>query len=256
MIVKNKEELTALQTGGRHIARHLDELSKMVTPGATALQLEMRARELCSEDGDEAILLGYKYDKNKPPYHSALCVSVNDMIVHSPAADNGAVFHDGDIVSLDFVIRHGDYCLDSAVTVFCGKPKNKDDKRLLSAAHEALEAGILAAKTGATTGDIGNAVETVAKKYSFGFPKNLSGHGIGKNIHELPHVPNFGKPGEGEALKEGMVITVEPMFTLGSGDLFIDKDGHGYRTKDGSRAVHVEHTIVVRKNGGEILTQM
>lgn len=255
MIVKTKEELAALQEGGRHIARHLHELSKMVKPGATALQLEMRARELCEEDGDNAILLGYKYDKNRPAYHSALCVSVNDTIVHSPAADNGAVFQDGDIVSIDFVIKHGEYCLDSAVTIIAGKPK-KEDAALLAAAYEALEAGIAAAKTGATTGDIGHAVEEVAKRYKLGFPKNLSGHGIGKNIHELPHVPNFGKVGEGEELKEGMVITVEPMFTLGSGDLFIDKDGHGYRTKDGSRAVHVEHTIIVRKDGGEILSKM
>lgn len=255
MIVKTKEELAALQEGGRHIARHLNELSKMVKPGAAALRLEMRARELCAEDGDNAVLLGYKYDKNKPAYHSALCVSVNDTIVHSPAADNGAVFQDGDIVSLDFVIKHGEYCLDSAVTVIAGKPR-KEDAELLAAAHEALEAGIAAAKTGGTTGDIGHAVEGIAKRYKLGFPKNLSGHGIGKSIHELPHVPNFGKPGEGEELKEGMVITVEPMFTLGSGDLFIDKDGHGYRTKDGSRAVHVEHTIIVRKDGGEIFTQM
>lgn len=256
MIVKTKEELAALREGGRHIARHLQELSNMVQPGATALQLEMRARELCKEDGDHAILLGYKYDKNRPAYHSALCVSVNDMIVHSPAADNGAVFGDGDVVKIDFVIKHGEYCLDSAVTVIAGKPKNFEDQKLLAAAHEALEAGIAAAKTGNTTGDIGHAVESVAKEYNLGFPKNLSGHGIGKNIHELPHVPNFGEPGEGEELKEGMVITVEPMFTLGSGDLFIDKDGHGYRTKDGSRTVHVEHTIIVRKDAAEILTKV
>jgi len=254
MIVKTKEELDALREGGRHIARHLSELAKMVKPGATALQLEMRARELCDEDGDNAILLGYKYDKNRPAYHSALCVSVNDTIVHSPAADNGAVFQDGDIVSIDFVIKHGEYCLDSAVTVIAGRPKSSEDQELLAAAHEALEAGIATARTGNTTGDIGHAVEEVAKRYKLGFPKNLSGHGIGKSIHELPHVPNFGEPGEGEELKEGMVITVEPMFTLGSGELFIDADGHGYKTKDGSRAVHVEHTIIVRSDGGEILT--
>lgn len=256
MIIKTKEELDALREGGRHIARHLHELSKMVKPGATSLQLEMRARELCKEDGDNAILLGYKYDKNRSAYPSALCVSVNETIVHSPAAENGVIFHDGDVVSLDYVIKHGEYCLDSAVTVIAGKPRSAEDQELLAAAHEALEAGIAAAKTGGTTGDIGHAVEQVAKRYKLGFPKNLSGHGIGKNIHELPHVPNFGKPGEGEDLKEGMVITVEPMFTLGSGDLYIDKDGHGYRTKDGSRTVHVEHTLVVRKDGGEILTQM
>lgn len=256
MIVKTKDELAALREGGRHIARHLHELSKMVKPGANALQLEMRARELCEENGDVAILLGYKYDKNRPAYHSALCVSVNDMIVHSPAADNGAEFEDGDVVKIDFVIKHGEYCLDSAVTVIAGKPKSEEDVRLLAAAREALKAGIAAAKTGNTTGDIGHAVESIAKKHKLGFPRNLSGHGIGKSIHEIPHVPNFGEPGEGDELKEGMVITVEPMFALGSGDLFIDKDGHGYRTKDGSRTVHVEHTIIVRKDGGEILTQM
>lgn len=255
MIVTNKKELAALQKGGRHMAQYLKELSSMVKPGVTSLQLEMRARELCEENGDTAILLGYNYDKNRPAYHSALCVSVNDTIVHSPAADNGVVFRDGDVVKIDFVTKHGDYCLDSAVTVIAGKART-EDVELIAAAHEALEAGIAAAKTGNTTGDIGFAVESVAKKHKLGFPKNLSGHGIGKNIHEPPHVANFGKPGEGEVLKEGMVITVEPMFACGSGDLYIDKDGHGYRTKDESRTAHVEHTIVVGKNGGEILTKL
>jgi len=95
----------------------------------------------------------------------------------------------------------------------------------------------------------------VAEKYGFGFPRNLSGHGVGRAIHEEPHVPNYGSPGEGTALEEGLVIAIEPMMTLGSGELFIDKDGHSYRTKDGSRTAHAEHTVLITKKGPEILTK-
>lgn len=237
------------------MARYLRILSDMIVPGVTAHEIEMKARELVAEDGDEAILLGYKYDRNKPAFHAAICMSVNDVIVHSPATDNGAVVKDGDVVSLDFVTKHKGYCLDHAVTVIAGTKRDPEDEKLVNAAYEGLAAGIAEAKAGNTTGDIGYAVEQVADKYKLGYPRNLSGHGIGKSIHEPPHVPNYGKPGEGEKLHDGMVITVEPMFTLGSGDLYIGEDGHGYRTKDRSRAAHVEHTIIVGKKGAEILTK-
>jgi methionyl aminopeptidase len=140
--------------------------------------------------------------------------------------------------------------------VIVGKPKNADDQKMVDLAYEALEAGIAQAKVGNTTGDIGYAVEQIARKNKLGYPKNLSGHGIGKNIHEDPHVPNFGAPGTGERLVEGQVLTVEPMFALGSGDLRIGEDGHGYVTKDKSRTAHVEHTVLITKDGPEILTEV
>jgi methionyl aminopeptidase len=115
--------------------------------------------------------------------------------------------------------------------------------------------GIAEARVGNTTGDIGYAVERFAKKNKFGYPKNLSGHGVGEKVHEEPYVPNFGAPGSGDPLVEGLVIAIEPMFTLGSGDLFVDKDGHSYRTKDGSHAAHSEHTVIVTADGPEILTK-
>ena len=126
---------------------------------------------------------------------------------------------------------------------------------LVRAAFEALQIGIDQARIGNTTGDIGYAVQQVAEKYDLGYPRNLSGHGVGKKIHEEPHVPNYGDPGVGYKLVEGLVIAIEPMFTLGSGDLYVDKDNFSYRTKDGSRTAHAEHTVIVTKNGPEILTK-
>ena len=156
---------------------------------------------------------------------------------------------------LDFGIKHGGLYTDHATTLIVGKPKSKEDELLVRATFEALQIGIDQAHVGNTTGDIGYAVQKVAEKYNLGYPKNLSGHGVGKAVHEEPHVPNFGEPGKGVKLQEGLVIAIEPMFTLGAGDLFVDKDGHSYRTKDGSRTAHTEHTVIVTKNGPEIITK-
>lgn len=251
MIAKTKEEIGILREGGKRLARHVRVLSEMVKPGATSLELEKKARDMVAAEGDT--LAFHKY--GKPPFPAGLCVSVNDVIVHSPASDNGAVFAEGDVVCLDFGIIHQGLYTDHAVTVIAGKPKSADDERLVRGVFEALALGIAQAKVGNTTGDIGYAVERFAKKNNFGYPKNLSGHGVGKKIHEEPHVPNFGAPGSGEKLVGGLVIAIEPMFTLGSGELYIDKDGHSYRTKDGSRTAHAEHTIIVTKDGPEILTK-
>lgn len=219
-------------------------------------ELEKRARELVAADGDEMAFFGYQGKKDPRPFPSGLCVSVNDVIVHCPASEGDTPIREGDVVCLDFGIKHKGLYTDHAVTVIAGAPKNPDDERLVKGTYEALDVGIRAAKPGSTTGDIGYAVEQVAKKYNLGFPRNLSGHGVGLQVHEEPHVPNFGKPGEGAKLKEGLVIAIEPMMTLGSGELFVDKDGHSYRTKDGSRTAHAEHTVLITKKGVEILTKL
>lgn len=256
MIISSKQELDILREGGKRLAQHLQELSKLVVVGATAHAVEQEALARIKQDGDEPAFLAYKSGRGEKPYPSALCISVNDVIVHSPASDNGAVFAEGDVVSLDFGVRHRGLFTDHAVTFILGTPRNAEDERLVRVAYEALDAGIAQALVGNTTGDIGYAVETIARRERFGFPRNLSGHGVGKKVHEEPHVPNFGAPGTGEKLVEGLVIAIEPMFTLGSGELYIDKDTFSYRTKDKSRSAHVEHTVVLTKNGPEILTKV
>lgn len=253
MIAETKEELAALREGGKRLARHLEELSQLVRVGITPRDLEKKAREMVAQDGDELAFYGYKSRRGEEPYPSGLCVSVNDTIVHSPASESGVLLQEGDVVCLDFGIKHKGLYTDHAVTVIVGKG-SPEDERLLEGTKKALLAGIAEARVGNTTGDIGAAVEAVAQEYGFGFPRNLSGHGVGKKVHEEPHVPNFGKRGEGTALVEGLVIAIEPMMTLGSGELYVDADGHSYRTKDGSRTAHFEHTVLITKNGPEILT--
>lgn len=255
MIATKKEDIAALREGCRRTARHLRFLSAMVVPGATSYQLEMKAREMVEKDGDKLAFYGYASGKDEAPYESGLCCSVNDVIVHSPAGQNGALFAEGDVVSLDFGIIHKGFYSDCARTMIAGKALNEEDERLVQGTYEAAEAGIAAARVGNTVGDIGWAVEQIADTYGFGYPKNLCGHGVGKALHEEPRIPNFGKAGTGQKIVEGLVIAIEPMMTLGTGQLYIDADGHSYRTKDGSRSAHVENTLIVTANGPEVLTK-
>ncbi len=255
MIAKTKEEIEILREGGRRLARHVRILSGMVVPGVTPRALEDKAREMVKAEGDTLAFFGHTERKRDTPYPSGLCVSINDVIVHSPASDNSGIIREGDVVCLDFGIKHKGLYTDHAVTVIAGTRRDPHDEELVRGTVEALAAGIKEARIGNTTGDIGYAVEQIAHKYNFGFPRNLSGHGVGQKVHEEPHVPNYGEPGKGVELVEGLVIAIEPMMTLGSGDLYIDDDGYSYRTKDGSRTAHFEHTVLIAKDGPEILTE-
>lgn len=252
MIAKNKDEIQDLREGGRRLARHVRLLSEMVVPGAQATDIEARAKEMVEADGDTLAFLGYPSGRHGEKYPTGLCFSVNDAVVHAPAFDY--VIKEGDVVSLDFGIRHKGLYTDHAATVIAGVGSS-EDIRLVAGTYEALAVGIKAAQLGNKTGDIGYAVEQVAKKYHFGFPKNLAGHGVGREVHEDPHVPNYGFPRTGTRLEEGLVIAIEPMMTLGTGDLYVGKDNFSYKTKDGSRSAHAEHTIIVTVNGPEILTK-
>lgn len=255
MIAKRKEDRDALREGGRRLARHMRLLCEMVAPGVTSAMLEERAAEMVAKDGDTLAFEGYPSGKKGEIFPGGLCVSVNDVIVHSPAKTNNATIQEGDVVCLDFGIVHKGLFTDHAKTVIAGRSKDPHDEELLTGTQEALAAGIAMALVGNTTGDIGYAVQQVAEKYGFGYPRNLSGHGVGKQIHEEPHVPNFGEPGKGYKLVEYLVIAIEPMMTLGASELYVDKDNFSYRTKDGSNSAHFEHTVLITKNGPEILTR-
>lgn len=253
--IKNKKEIEILREGGRRHAQILKEIRDMVAPGVSTADLNEFASKKIEEFGDRAAFLNYKPKDAKRPYPAALCVSINDEIVHGIPNEKNRILKDGDIVGLDLGLIHKSLITDAAITVGVGKIR-EIDKKLIKATREALEAGIKSAKGGNAIGDIGFAIEIVAKKYDLRIAQGLSGHGVGYKVHEDPYVPNTGRSGEGEKLSAGMVIAIEPMFVVGSGEIILDKDGYTYKTKDGSNAAHFEHTITVTPGEPIILTKI
>jgi methionyl aminopeptidase len=255
MIARAQEDRELLREGGRRHGFILQELAKLVVPGVSTQALEDTARELVVAGGDTASFLGYRPDGASRAYPAALCVSINDVIVHGIPNERPSIVAEGDIVTLDLGVTHHGLITDAAVSVIAGTPRAREEADLVAAVYEALDAAVEAAVCGNRTGDIGYAVERIAKKYGYGYPKNLSGHGVGRGVHEEPYVPNFGARGSGFELVDGLVIAIEPMLTLGGGQNYLDRDGYSYRTKDGSRAAHAEHTVLITKEGTEVLTR-
>jgi len=251
--IKTKEEINILREGGKRHAFILRELAKMVKPGVTSMDLENKARQLIAEGGDKASFLNYRAEGSGRAYPAALCVSVNDEIVHGIPNEGDKILKEGDIVSLDLGVTHKGLITDSAITVPVGKISPELEK-LLEITKKALYAGIKAAKGGKRTGDIGEAIARTAIPYGYGVVEELSGHGVGYDVHEDPYVPNFGPSGEGDILSPGLVIAVEPMFNIGTRKIRAGRDGYSYVTADGKPSAHFEHTIVITKSGAEILT--
>ena len=236
VIIKTKEEIEKMREGGKRHANILRALSALVKPGISSQELEDKAVELIKKEGGKASFLGYKPWGAKYPYPAALCVSINDEVVHGiPNGNSAKILQEGDIVSLDLGFTYKGLITDAAVTVGVGKI-SPQAKKLLAITEEAMYAGIKKAKANATTGDIGLAVFAVGEKAGFGIVDILSGHGVGRYVHEDPYVPNFGERGEGEILKSGMTIAVEPMFNLGTKEIILEKDGYTFRTADGNKA--------------------
>lgn len=255
MIAKSEKEIETLREGGKHLGGILSSLKDMVEPGVNTQTLEDEARKLIKESGGTPAFLGYTPEGAERPYPSALCVSVNEEIVHGISNENPKEILDGDIVTLDCGLVHGGLITDSAVTVIAGKGSEREEE-LVKAVYEALEMATKVAILGNTTGDIGHEVGKVGKKYKLNAPKELGGHGVGKSVHEDPFIPNWGKSGKGEVLKEGMVLAIEPMFSLGSAEVMLADDGYTYYVKDGSKTAHAEHTILITEGEAEILTKI
>jgi methionyl aminopeptidase len=206
-----------------------------------------------NEDGDESAFLNYKPKGARRPFPASLCVSINDEIVHGIPNEHPKILKEGDIVSIDLGLRHGNLITDHAITVPVGKV-SPEAKKLLEVTKKSLEVAIAAAKPGKKTGDIGYAIEKYVRPHGFGIVEELAGHGVGYSVHEDPFVPNFGVPNEGAPLRPGMVLAIEPMLTLGGPNIVVDKDGYTILTEDGTLAAHFEHTIVITEKGAEILT--
>lgn len=252
---KTKEEIEILREGGRRLAELLLELAKITKIGVSSADLDKFAFEFITSRGDKPSFFGYKGRHDREAYPASICVSVNDEVVHGEPTRNPRIFKEGDIVSIDAGLIHGGLFTDSAITVPVGKIDEKAEK-LLKVTKIALQKGIAAARPGATTGDIGFAIESYVKTAgdNYGIIRELAGHGVGHAVHEDPFVPNYGKKGEGVRLEVGMILAIEPMLNEGSEKIYLAEDGHTYKTKDGSRSAHFEHTIVITEKGAEILT--
>ncbi len=251
--LKTKEEIETLKVGGARHAEILRALYGLVRPGLSTFFLEEESQRLINEVGDEPAFLGYTPAGAYRPFPAALCVSINDEIVHGIPNEVERILRDGDIVSLDLGLVHDGLITDAAITVPVGAIDD-ESVQLLRSAKEALEAGISAAKPGNHIGDIGEAISSVVKKYGFTLAEDLAGHGVGYEVHEEPFVPNTGKAGEGVLLEPGMVIAIEPMVNVGKPGIKFSKDGYTISTKDGSRSAHFEHTVAITEKGNIILT--
>ncbi len=275
MTIKTREEIVILREGGRRLAQILQKVVQAAKPGVSTFDLDRLAEELIFSSGGKPAFKGYRIRETRSPYPASLCVSTNDEVVHGiPRKDR--IFKDGDVVGLDIGMQwpasakatagkpvsqmsnvkgqmSGLYT-DMAVTIGIGKISSERE-RLLRLTRESLDIGINEVKPGAQVGDIGYAIECHLKKHGLGVVRDLGGHGVGYELHEEPLIPNYGRPHSGPELKEGMVIAIEPMATLGDWRVVLDRDEWTFRTADGSLAAHFEHTVAVTKSGGEILTR-
>jgi len=249
--LKTKDEIAILREGGRRLAVILETIAAKVAPGVKTLELENLARDLIRQGGDEPAFLGYKPQGSRRAYPAALCVSINDEIVHGLPSERA--LKTGDIVGLDLGLKHEGLFTDMAVTLPVGQV-SAEAENLIATVEQALEAGLAMAQPGRRIGDISHAIELVIKENGFRVVKELAGHGVGYQPHEDPFVPNFGRVGTGEELLPGLVIAIEPMATTGRGEIKVGPDGFTFLTKDGKLASHTEKTIVITETGCEILT--
>ncbi len=252
IIIKTESEIERLKKGGPILARILREVATATKPGVTTKSLDALAHKLIIDAGCKPAFLHYRPEDASHPYPATLITSINDEVVHGIPGER--VLKEGDIIALDLGLSYEGMFLDHAMSMGVGKIK-PEDKELLSVTQEALAEGIAAIIPGATVGDIGYAIEHYVKPYKLGIVRDLSGHGVGRAIHEDPYIPNYGKAGKGAKLVPGMVIAIEPMLTRGAEDVILMKDGYTLKTSDGSHSAHFEHTVLITEEGAEILTK-
>lgn len=243
---KTEEEIELLRENNMLVSRALAEVGKHIKPGVTTLELDRIAEQFIRDHGAVPGFLGYN------GFPNSLCISVNEHVVHGIPSDK-QVLQEGDIISVDCgTIMKGFYG-DSAYTFAVGEIA-PDVQRLLDVTKEALHKGVAQAKVGNRVGDVSNAVQEHAEKNGFSVVRELVGHGLGRNMHESPEVPNYGARGRGPLLKEGLVICIEPMINMGDRQVVFERDGWTVRTRDRKPSAHFEFAVAVTKNGPDVLT--
>lgn len=250
IFLKTDDEIELLRQSNLLVGRALAEVAKLIKPGVTTLELDRVAEEFIRDNGAIPTFKGFPNQYGQP-FPGSICASVNDQVVHG--IPNDKPLQEGDIVSVDCGTYMNGFCGDSAYT-FCVGEVAPEVRDLLKVTKEALYKGIENAVHGKRLGDIGSAVQDHCEKHAYGVVREFVGHGIGKEMHEEPPVPNYGKRGSGVLLKSGMCIAIEPMITLGSPQIYMEPDRWTIRTRDGKWAAHFEHTLAVRKGKAEVLS--
>lgn len=246
IFLKSDEEIELLRISNQIVAKTLAEMAKMIAPGVTTEQLDKVAEEFIRDHGAVPGFLGYG------GFPKSICTSVNDQVVHGIPSDK-VVLEDGDVISVDCGAYINGFHGDSAYTFCVGnvKPEIID---LLRTTKESLYKGIEQAQEGKRLGDIGSAIQTYCESKGYTVVREMIGHGVGRNLHESPEVPNYGRKGNGIMLKSGMTIAIEPMINLGKRNLVFENDGWTTRTIDRKPSAHFEHSIAIRKGKADILS--
>ena len=245
IIIKSASELDAMRRVNQMTACVRNAVAEYVKPGITTLELGNLAQRLIKESGGVSAFYGYH------GFSGQICTSVNEEVVHGIPGHR--IIQEGDIVSIDTGISFGGFIGDTAVTVAVGEI-DAETQRLLDVTKASLHAGIAKAVEGNRLGDISHAIQTVVETAGFSIVREFVGHGIGREMHEDPQIPNFGKPGRGPKLKAGMTLAIEPMVNMGKNKVRILDDNWTVVSKDGSFSAHFEHTVAVGKTEAEILT--
>jgi methionyl aminopeptidase len=249
--LKSKEDVARMRRAGGIVAEVLQRLQEEVRPGVTTLELDRIAEELTRKRGAVPAFKGYRVADRVFP--ASLCVSINEEVVHGiPSARE---LHEGDIVGLDFGVVVDGYYGDAAVTVPVGAI-TEQAQHLVEATRESLWQGIGTIRAGRRLGDLSHAIQSYAEGAGLSVVREFVGHGIGRRLHEEPQVPNFGEPGRGRLLREGMVLAIEPMLNLGEPGVLVKDDGWTAVTRDGSLSAHFEHSVAITADGPMVLTQL
>jgi methionyl aminopeptidase len=250
--IKTRAEIEAIRSAGKVVAGILAAARAAAAPGVTLKELDEAARGVLRDAGATSPFLNYKPKFAPVPYPAVICTSVNDSALHGIPDDYD--LRPGDLLSVDAGATLDGWVGDAAISFTIGEP-SEADARLISVTEAALAAGIAAAVPGGRLGDISAAIGKVGRAGGYGISTDLGGHGVGRTMHEDPHIPNLGKRGRGMRLVPGLVLAIEPWFMAGGNDdIYVDDDGWTIKTGDGSRAAHAEHTIAITDEGPVILT--
>lgn len=251
IFLKTEDEIELMRKANQLVGSTLAELAKHIEPGVTTLQLDGIAEEFIRDNGAVPTFKNFPNPYGEP-FPASICTSVNEVVVHG-IPDDKTVLKEGDIISIDCGVLLDGYNGDSCYT-FCVGEVSPEVRRLLEVTKKSLYEGIAQAVAGKHIGDIGDAVQTCCESNGYGVVRELTGHGIGREMHEDPQIPNYGRRGNGVMLKAGMCIAIEPMITMGERSICLLPDKWSICTRDGRPAAHFEHTVAVRRGQAEVLS--